>query len=268
MIIIKNKSEVYETLFKYFGHNETNTVRFFGNGNSVKKLFDLLPEHLRDDIRPEALRDAPDLYMKDGETVYIIEHFEFDCYKHKRKGGSSYRLEDARINEKVKEITPTEEGVIMHDTINAESSYDYYTKNVTALFNKHYKNIPVYIENLKRISVINNESEIKTMFLIDDVTPLGTTAYKREKGYGGEMVPITLARCIDFLELLKDKKDVNYVLACSKIESHDYIWFIDTEELDEYIDNIEDYKNMTFLSFKPHVMYGEMIVSPERFKEQ
>ena len=123
--------------------------------------------------------------MKKDNIVYIIEHFEFDCYSSTRKGGSSFRLEEARIEKRIRKVIPTEEGTITHDIIVAKSSYS------------------DYIKHLSESNIIKDNDIIKVVFLIEDVSPVGTRAYNRGDGYAGEMVPIVLANCAEFLELMK-----------------------------------------------------------------
>ena len=192
--------------------------------------------------------------MKKDNIVYIIEHFEFDCYSSTRKGGSSFRLEEARIEKRIRKVIPTEEGTITHDIIVAKSSYSDYIKNVSALFKKHSRHIPDYIKHLSESNIIKDNDIIKVVFLIEDVSPVGTRAYNRGDGYAGEMVPIVLANCAEFLELMKSDTVVDYVIACSSIDRHDIVWFIDREDIQEYLSNAKDYAHMEFMDWKPNVV--------------
>ena len=73
--------EALKTLMKYFGKSVNATVHFLGSGNGVKKFAELFPEYILMDERPEDQRDSPDLYVKKDNAVYIIEHFELDCFR-------------------------------------------------------------------------------------------------------------------------------------------------------------------------------------------
>lgn len=254
--------EAIKTLMKYFGKSENATVHFHGSGNGVKKFAELFPEYILKDERPEDQRDSPDLYVKIDNTVYIIEHFEFDCFRSTKKG-SKYRVEEARIERGFKKIEPTTTGTISRDTIDAVSSYSDYINNVTKLFNNHSGHIPEYINHLKERNIIKPGDMIKVVFLIEDVSPLGTTAYERGEGYSGKMVPITLASSVEFLELMEKDPSVDYVLACSKIDDYDYIWFIDRDEIEEYKKEKIDYGNMEFLNWKPSVVCGKITIPRE-----
>lgn len=254
--------EAIQALMKYFGKNENATVHYYSSGNGVKRFAEVFSENILRDERPENQRDSPDLYVKKDNLVYIIEHFEFDCFRSTKKG-SKFRTEEARIERDFQRIEPTNEGTISRDVIDAESSYISYVKNVTDLFNKHSRHIPEYIDHLKDCGIIQKGDTIKVGFLIEDVSPLGTTAYDRGEGYSGNMVTITLAASIEFLELMEADTSVDFVLACSKVDSYDYIWFIDREEIVEYKANTENYADMVFLNWKPNVVCGKIAIPQE-----
>ena len=257
-------NEANSTLTRYFGKNDSTTVHYYGSGRGVTQFAELFPEHILDDIRPEDKRDSPDLYMKKDNIVYIIEHFEFDCYSSTRKGGSSFRLEEARIEKRIRKVIPTEEGTITRDIIDAKSSYSDYIKNVSALFKKHSRHIPDYIKHLSESNIFKDNDIIKVVFLIEDVSPVGTRAYNRGDGYAGEMVPIVLANCAEFLELMKSDTVVDYVIACSSIDRHDIVWFIDREDIQEYLSNAKDYAHMEFMDWKPNVVSAQIAIPQDK----
>ena len=108
-----------------------------------------------------------------------MEHFEFDCYQRTRKG-SSYRLEEARIQRAFDALPLVGNKAVLHDAINAPNSYEDYIKNVKQSFDEHYAKIDSYIQNLISDNVISDDSEVKVMFLIEDVSPLGTSSFSME----------------------------------------------------------------------------------------
>ena len=250
-------NEAIDTIRRYFGQSETVVVRYQGKGIGIKQFKEVFPNGINDDQRPDNLKDSPDLYIKKGNTVYIIEHFEFDCYKGSKKG-SKFRTEEARIDRRFQQIVPTTEGVTALDIIKGERSYSNYLNNVKSLFNRHYEHIPDYIQNLTKAGIIEDGSEIKVVFFIEDVTPLGTRVYPRKGEYVGYTVPITLAESSEFLEFFKSKKKVDYVLSCSSVNNKDYIWFIDNSEIDEYFKITEDYHDLIFSNSTPFVIESQI----------
>ena len=192
--------------------------------------------------------DAPDLLILCDGSCMIIEHFEFDCYKKNRKG-SENRKEQARVEKAFQNSTPHKNGKLIHDVINGTSSYAQYIKNITEVFSEHYKRIPNYKSNLIKNGFISADTQIKMAFLIEDVSPLGTMAYSDDK-----QQPIVLALSKEFLNLMKECPDVDFVIACSGVGSNNYLWLIIKDNLNEYLNNSVDYANMSFINFTPQVL--------------
>ncbi|WMJ77132.1 MULTISPECIES: hypothetical protein [unclassified Sedimentibacter] len=94
--------------------------------------------------------------------------------------------------------------------------------------------------------MISNEKVIK-MFLIEDTSPLGTVVYDEKPQ------PVILAMSKEFLTLVKSSSNIDYVLACSNYNSHNYVWLISQKYIDDYIVHSIDYASMNFADFTPHV---------------
>lgn len=235
-------NEAIETLKKYFSE-ESNTIHFHGDNSFVTHFAEVLFEGISREY------EAPDLYIKYGNELWIIEHFEFDCFKSSRKG-STYKREQSRINKIEENIKPTKEGVVFHNTIDANSSYNDYVNNVAKIFNSHYQKIEKYKSNLINDKVADENTRFITLFLIDDVSPLGSS-YVDEQG---KWRAIILAHSKEFLNLLRESPLLNGVLAVSCCSKEKFIWFIDGKQIDEYYLNAEDYSNCKFMNFKPHIV--------------
>ncbi len=252
----KVKKEL-EAFRKYIA--ESGSMFYFGDGKSAMSFGEKLkPEYF-------FCGEAPDFYIKENDNVLIMEHFEFDCYKVTKKG-SEHRREEARIQRREDAIKPTESGTTLHDVIHGDSSYDYYIENVKRSFLEHYSKIDTYILNLTKAGVINKQSVVKVVFFIEDVSPLGTTVFKRE-GPSDGLIHVTLSDSREFLDLLKENDRVDYVLACSSYDNKQEVWFIDREQLNSYYENVIDYSSMQFLRFQPHVVAYKVQVPNETAHE-
>lgn len=232
---------------KYFGTNEKNTIHFHGSEENVSAFLMVMEKYSIKRF------DAPDFYIKDDRNriVYIIEHFEIDCYKKGRKG-SGFRLEESRIYKTIKELQKEYAYEEYHDIISAETSYDFYINNVIKTFEKHYNHIQLYKDNLKTFLSFNEDWQFKVVFFIEDVSPLGTQVYDRNSS---EMKLVNIASSIEFLTNFKAKEDVDFILSCSSCNNENDIWFIDRNNLDEYVNNAENYSQMQFMNWKPNVFY-------------
>lgn len=66
-------------------------------------------------------RDHPDMYMRSGDDILIIEHFEFDSYPRKKGKGSEFRREESRIDRKLDELEYHENGRTLIDSIHGDA---------------------------------------------------------------------------------------------------------------------------------------------------
>lgn len=249
-------SEAIDTLQKFFS-KESNTVHYHGDDKQVKHFADALLNGTIHDY------EAPDMYIEYEDEIWIIEHFEFDSFRRTRKG-SSCRAEQSRIDREFDGIIATEEGVTYHGTISASSSYDDYIDNVKESFNSHYKKISQYKSNLISDDADKGDSKFLVMFLIDDISPLGTSYVDEKTGW----TLIDLAHSKEFLDVMKVSSDVDFVLATACCSDEKFIWFIDREQLDEYYQNVVDYRSGRFLDFKPHVLGGKIAIPDSKLHEE
>lgn len=248
------KNEVIKTLEHYF-RNESNTVQYLGSDEGVNLFANLLQGGT---MIPG---DAPDAVLVQNNIALIIEHFEFDSAAVNRKGSTS-RMEQARIDREQRSLAATETGVIYHSKIKATCSYQDYIDNVTRSFCEHYRRIDTYKQNLLDRGIITNDTTVKTMFLIEDVSPIGSIAVDNS-GTKPHTVPIVLAQSPEFLNLLTKSTSLDYVLCCSYVGDSEYVWFIDCGELSAYKEKQCSYADMRFLSNYPSVVISKISI-PER----
>ena len=237
---------------EHYLRNESNTIHFLGADAGVNLLCEVLQDGR------SIPGDAPDLVVIKENSAVIIEHFEFDSFRVTRKGSTS-RTEQARIEREQSLMPATPDGVVYHGKIQATSSYSDYIANVSRSFKEHYGRIATYKKNLIECGTITEEMTIKTVFLIDDVSPIGSIAvdYSTQPS---QIVPVILAQSPEFLQLLSDSCDLDYVLCCSSAGSNEYFWFIDLDQLPAYVEKQCDYASMQFLSSHPSVVIGKISI--------
>lgn len=245
-------NEATRAFTHFFHREEGNEIHFLGADTGVSLFVDIF------DNGEHFVGDAPDMVIRKDSVAIIIEHFEFDCFRVTRKGSSS-RMEQARIDRAQRQLPATREGTVFHDKIRANCSYNDYITNVTRNFNEHYARIADYKRHLVEKGLIGKDTVVKVMFLIEDVSPIGTIAID-EQSKDRNMVPVVLAQCPEFLQLLSQCNDLDYVLCCSSAGSNEYVWFIDRQELAAYEEKACDYAHMRFLFHQPSVMGVKMVV--------
>ena len=143
-------------------------IHYYGSDCNVRRFIDVCARN------PIVQLEGPDFYLVTDEIVYIIEHFEFTSYKENRKG-SAYRQEESRIQRRIDGTIPTTEPTVLHDVIHGVQTYQYYTDNVTRSFKTHYSRIIDYVDHLKQVGILKQQ-ELKVIFFIEDVSPLGSAA--------------------------------------------------------------------------------------------
>ena len=216
----KVKKEVSEFRTKYISNNVSSNVACLtlsGNQQPLVELIEMLMQS-KDFDRPDGYYFAPAT-----STLYIFEHFAFDCSPTNRNG-SSLRRNTTQVNLEVEReikssvtdydsVKVIDQGYSVKDgnkiTYIMGADGDKYRDNYIASFKKFYEDhngkINEYIENCKsKIGITPNKVIIS--FLVEDVTVFGTH-YKRNGNIGE---PVILLSTKQFLEIFKNSK-VDYV---------------------------------------------------------
>ena len=249
-------NEAYKTIKQYF--SEDGVMQYRGNKKTVLALTELFAT-----TKP-IFSDAPDLYFRKDNLVLIIEHFEFDCY-YAGKKGSSFRREEARIQRALETAPMTGNSLIMHDEIKGKASYEDYIRNLKKSFEEHYARIDTYINNLSDQGIIHDDTDVKVMFLIDDVSPLGAHVIDNSVNWGDNAVfTIELGCCREFLDLLSASPKVDYALACSSCSNNRLIWFINRHSIRDYYRHAKNYASMTFVPFRTQVISVQILIPKYR----
>lgn len=223
-------SEVYKVVKEFFSENE-NKVRCYDKHNeSINYLIPFL--------KNINLHDKPDAYTVIGNSALIIEHFEFDSTYTTDRKGSKNRKELARINREFeKDIQNIDlksgDTFCKHDTVNTDCTIDNYINNALKGLKKHYAKIDSYKQNLLDKSIINNQTDVKTMFWIEDTTFLGNTFKYKDN----DNEPLILLHCDRFLDELSNCNKLDYIFCFSHHQNQKYIWFLDLNFISTYREN-------------------------------
>ena len=241
------KNEAVRALFKNYSKKDGMDIHYMGTGKGARHFADFVKN------ATYYADDAPDMMLKKGNEVIIIEHFEFDSYHVSRKG-SPGRREMARIQRNEDLIEASAEGVLFSDAIKGKSSFQDLISNLCYNFKAHYDRISKYKDNLKVYGLIDDTTAIKVMFLVEDVSPLGSITVDMES----KQYPIIVLLCKAFLDVFRDATELDYLLACSSAGNENFMWFADRIEVEEYYKNAIDYEKMTFLDFDLQVVGFKM----------
>lgn len=87
---MERTNELLTAINKYFSSDEGTSIKYHGTGALAKEFADVFQ------FGEKFIGDAPDMFICKNNVAFIIEHFEFDCYRATRKG-SQNRREQSRI---------------------------------------------------------------------------------------------------------------------------------------------------------------------------
>lgn len=216
------KDEILRIAQKYFS-NEQNTVHFYGDGQNLKQIGQMLPFMVQSDY--------PDGYAVCDNYVLMIEHFEFDSSDSKKNGSQLRRAEaaDDRAFEKLEVINGKAKYV---GTIEANISTDNYRYNLIRAFKAHYNRIESYKQSLVAKGVDLFGKRVITCFFIEDTTLLGSIFESKSKDYSWE--PLILPRCDFFLDLFEKSPKLDCAFCGSWYPNENCLWFIDRSMIDHY----------------------------------
>ena len=246
----QNKFEIKYFKKHYLAENlnANGSIDYYGVSYNQPNSFDNLVKAL---IQCKDF-ERPDGYFFDEQTLtlYIFEHFTFDCSKTNRNG-SSLRRNIKKADKEIKcelnnlsqeynsvKIIAQGEGVQNGNTIvfNMGADGDKYRNNYIKSFKTQYENhsmkVQEYIANCKQ-EIKTTPNKIITAFVIEDVT-LGGTYFKNQNTMGE---PVNLLLTKQFLEIFRSSK-IDYVIF-GNLQSHDLTICdrsIANDDLSKYID--------------------------------
>ena len=214
--------------------------------------------------------EAPDGYYYDSiiKTLYIFEHFEFDCSPSKRKS-SKLQESQAKVNKTINEGVVTsmddvidftniiEQGysesingnITYHIGENGDKYRDNYISNFSRSFLKHNRQIENYKINCSN-EIKKEIKEIVTIFVIEDVTQGGTYYLTKAKNKG-DAVNLFLTK--QFVEIVENSK-VDYVIFRTFLDNT-FTIFDKNIINDKSKENLIDLKEKEFFVFPAMLMF-------------
>lgn len=195
--------------------------------------------------------DGPDIYAKKDDEVLLIEHFEFDS-SNQNKGGSEYRRNKAGVDKALRDFSPPGgKGLFDRDIKCTHSTNDYIT-NFANIFNAHYGKIDAYIEKLQGIKVINDRSDVKVCFFIEDVTLMGNNYVDKTDGV---IKPLVLLYCKQFIDIFEQSTKLDYIFFGNYDASEKCfnLNFISRNVIDDFLKKEIDLVNVEIIDLDLHV---------------
>lgn len=151
---------------------------------------------------PNSKINGPDFFIRVGDRILMVEHFEFDASSFKDNKGTNSRCELGRINNEFTKLAKEKKDsppINQTNEIRAKYTYENYTKNLKRNFGLHYNKIEQYTANILNSDPGLKAEDISTCFFIVDSTPLGSY-YKQD----GNLEPLTIFQVPEFISILEN----------------------------------------------------------------
>ncbi len=217
----KNNKKEIDTIANYFLSDQNNGVICYG-GDIV--FFDKLIPFF-DNLQPY---ERPDTYSKIDNTILILEHFEFDSTKVKKRGNKT-RREFSRLDNSFNDLSSVKEITLHHNVVHCSQSIENYIKNSLNTLNKHYKKIGEYKQHLLDDHIANKKTKFIVCFFIENSDALGTLYMKKGKDEGPKT--LMLFNCKEFLDIFEKMPELDCAITVNKINMKVNMSFITHKSL-------------------------------------
>lgn len=193
----KNKNEVTKYLGRYL-HK-----RKFAVEDRDKESWNLISNILVESVD----FDNPDGYAVLEDGIYLIEHFQFDASKQKRKGGSMLEMDLSKADKGQQDT---------YTVISPKSNVSQYMQNLIANFEAHANKYEKYKDNTR--SHLGTVKDIKGLvFLIEDATIFGVTEVIDE-----DLMPFEFVLTSEFMDVWKKYEFVKYIVTAGRNQNDDW----------------------------------------------
>lgn len=194
---IKNEIKYFKKNYLAKNINANGSIEYYGVSYNQPNSFNDVIEaliHCKDFEKPDGY-----FFDEKTSTLYIFEHFAFDCSEQTKYGGSTLRrninMVDKEIAYEIENSDKTYNSVkiiAQGDGVNNGNTTIYYMntdgdkyrnnyiKNFREQYEKHSKKIQDYISHCKQ-EINATPSKILTVFVIEDVTMGGTCYINQNK---------------------------------------------------------------------------------------
>lgn len=191
--------------------------------------------------------EAPDLIFEWSSQIFWFEHFAVDGAEIKKGSKIQKEYNDKikkGINIEVKNELKSSPNSVKNHHFTSKISYNNLTQNIYSNFEKHYKKIELYEENIKKR--ISEKKDINIIFFIEyrDLLPhILLSKWKPEKDFLPHMEKT-------FLDYFRWKNNI-FGIIFSSSKSNTFIPILNTNypEIDWYIEDIDD---SDIFSFQPN----------------
>ena len=244
------KNELEHIKRKYFSR-ENNKI-FYANLDKDAENFCITFDKLLNEMFTS---DHPDFYAKNGNEVYIFEHFTIDA-SHTNRKGSLEKIEINRIQTRMDEHYSKSNKGHISDRIDSKTSFENFKSNLMTTYKKHILSIPGYIETLCEKRVIDEDSKIITCFFIENTSPMGNYLLMKDK-----LREFNLFTADFFIDLIGNTEEYpQYIFYAQETKYDPILFLMSTKSLDIYKKQRTHITKENFIAFNPFVMQKRFFI--------
>ena len=168
--------------------------------------------------------NRPDAHSTFGDTLLLLEHFEFDSSRSTSKGSNQHKI-SATTERELNSILESKDFAVVSETVNKTGQN--YINSFFKHFNRHYSQIDNY-KAIMQNELSQEYSNIIVGFVIEDSTPLGSFYFDKQK----RLVDLTF--CKEFLDLFEVSTNLDFVIFAMTGNDNKYYSFISKNSIAEH----------------------------------
>ncbi len=249
----KDKKEVPLTLQKYLTDSK-GVMTALGSSNDINRFVWFIENGVI------VTMDHPDAFIKVGNEILIIEHFDIDGYEEIKHVGSLATYNEKAIHAEFEKQELINGSKHITARLGVKNSYQQFLDNCHRRFEHHYRQIDRYKQHLIDKQIACADSQYTVCFLMDEVSPIGTLTVDDD----GCICPVCLGYSKEFLDYFEKKSKVDWIIsAVIKPDGSSGWWrhhpyFFSHNDISECRGKIVDYARLQFLESNPFIAESQI----------
>lgn len=199
--------------------------------------------------------EAPDFFIKDGDTIWILEHFEIDGSRHDKKGSENKKKQNSDEKKAKEFFKQNPKSDIFNSSLNVKNTSQQYLSNLFLSFECHYGKIENYKANIKQTLNTQKEVVFKIIFLIEDTTVFGT--FYHDKDGIHSLLPINST---EFMNYVRGLANIDGLICSSELikKPHYYTYLLLKDDFESNKVQEKHFLNIELETLPTFSIYGNI----------
>ena len=198
-------------------------------------------------------KKRPDAYSIKGDTVLLLEHFEFDNSKTTRKG-SEQKIKEANT-QRYLDKNPYHSTMLQEYV---EKTGAHYVKSLETVFLSHSNNIENYKKEINAETSASFNNYIMG-FVIEDASSFGSSYYNKTNG---AYTRANMLYTKEFLDLFEKNPQLDFVIFSITKGQDNGSFFISRNTIDDYRKKQIEVAKIEHFLFEDEICMGVTLILP------